>query len=96
VIALASLAPLQALVFVLAPAAATVVALTRDPLRQIVVNGVYGLILSITFFVFKAPDVALSMLVVSCVAYPLIVLAAIARCRAEPDDADGGDGEESE
>jgi uncharacterized MnhB-related membrane protein len=29
----------------------------------------------------QAPDVALSMLVVSTVAYPLIVLAAITRCR---------------
>jgi energy-converting hydrogenase B subunit D len=83
-----STVPLEALVFVLAAIAATTVVLTRNPLRQIVVNGVYGLVLAITFFVFRAPDVALSMLVVSCVAYPLVVLSAIARCRnaPEPDD----------
>jgi uncharacterized MnhB-related membrane protein len=79
---IASIAPLQTLVFVLAPLAATAVALTRNPLRQIVVNGVYGLILSILFFVLQAPDVALSMLVVSTIAYPLVVLAAIARVRS--------------
>lgn len=85
---IATLAPLQALVFVLAPMAATAVVFTRNPLRQIVVNGVYGLVLAITFFVFQAPDVALSMLVVSAVGYPLIVLAAIARTR-HPEPRDG-------
>jgi uncharacterized MnhB-related membrane protein len=79
---LATIEPLQGLLVVLAPLAATAVALTRNPLRQLVVNGVYGLILSLTFFVLQAPDVALSMLVVSTIGYPLIVLAAIARCRA--------------
>jgi uncharacterized MnhB-related membrane protein len=60
---------------------ATAVVLTRNTLRQIVVNGVYGLVLVIVFFVLQAPDVALSMLVVSTVAYPIIVLAAISRSR---------------
>jgi energy-converting hydrogenase B subunit D len=86
----ASIAPLQALIFVLVPLAATAVALTRRPLRQIVVNGVYGLLLSILFFVLQAPDVALSMIVVSTVAYPLVVLSAIARVRSrerKEDDA---------
>jgi uncharacterized MnhB-related membrane protein len=60
---------------------ATAVVLIRNTLRQIVVNGVYGLVLVIVFFVLQAPDVALSMLVVSTVAYPIIVLAAISRSR---------------
>jgi energy-converting hydrogenase B subunit D len=90
-----STVPLQALVFVLTPIAATMVVLTRNPLRQIVVNGVYGLLLAITFFVFQAPDVALSMLVVSSVAYPLIVLSAIARCRHAPEPGDGEDDDEA-
>lgn len=90
---LATMAPLQALAFVLAPMAATAVVFTRNPLRQIVVNGVYGLILAITFFVFQAPDVALSMLVVSAIGYPLIVLAAIARTRhPQPKDDEAEDG----
>ena len=47
----------------------------------IIVSGVYGLVLVILFVVLQAPDVALSMLVVAAIAYPLIVLAAIARTR---------------
>jgi uncharacterized MnhB-related membrane protein len=78
----ATLAPLQGLVCVMAAIAATAVVFTRRPLRQIVVNGVYGLVLAIAFFVLQAPDVALSMLVVSTIAYPVVVLAAIARVRA--------------
>jgi energy-converting hydrogenase B subunit D len=84
--ALATLAPLQAVVFLLAPVAATVVVLTRNPLRQIVVNGVYGLVLALLFFVLQAPDVALSMLVASSIAYPVIVLAAISRIRRRGDE----------
>ena len=66
---------------VLVAAAATAVALTMDPLRQIVMSSLYGLLLVILFVVLQAPDVALSMLVVSAVAYPLIVLIAISRTR---------------
>ena len=82
-----TIAPLQAVALILAALAATAVALCLDPLRQIVLSGVYGLILTITFVTLQAPDVALSMLVVTTVAYPLIVLAAIARTRRKP----GGD-----
>jgi uncharacterized MnhB-related membrane protein len=74
-------AALQALVLVLAALLATAVALTRNVLRQLLVNGVYGLMLVIVFVVLQAPDVGLSMLVVTTVAYPLIVLATIARTR---------------
>jgi uncharacterized MnhB-related membrane protein len=84
---LASLAPLQALVFLLAPAVATIVVLTRNPLRQIIVNGVYGLVLALVFFVLQAPDVALSMLVVGSIAYPVIVLSAISRARKKQGNA---------
>lgn len=79
---LATIAPLQALVCVLSALAATAVVFTRRPLRQIVVNGVYGLVLAVAFFVLQAPDVALSMIVVSTIAYPVVVLAAILRVRA--------------
>jgi energy-converting hydrogenase B subunit D len=65
----------------LVAAGATAVALCLDPLRQILLSGVYGLLLVILFVVLQAPDVALSMLVVCTVAYPLIVLIAISRTR---------------
>lgn len=88
---LATLVPLQAVVFALVALGAPVVVLTRDPLRQALVNGVYGVSLVCLFVVLQAPDPALSMLVVSAIAYPLVILAAVARVRGErrgkaPDD----------
>jgi energy-converting hydrogenase B subunit D len=78
---------LQVATLVLVAVSATTVALCRNPLRQIVLSGVYGLLLAVLFLVLQAPDVALSMLVVTTVAYPLIVLVAIARTR-HPDGED--------
>jgi energy-converting hydrogenase B subunit D len=74
--------PLQAVAFGLVALGAGLVVLVRDPLRQAVVNGIYGLALVVLFVVLQAPDVALSMLVVSGIAYPLVLLVAIARARA--------------
>jgi energy-converting hydrogenase B subunit D len=73
--------PLQALLLVLMGFVGTTVVLARDPLRQAVVNSVYGLIGVLLFVVFQAPDVALSELVVGTVAMPLVLLAAILRVR---------------
>ncbi|HZC75483.1 MAG TPA: hydrogenase subunit MbhD domain-containing protein [Gaiellaceae bacterium] len=80
---LATLAPLQAVVFALVAIGAPLVVLTRDPLRLALVNGVYGVTLVCLFVVLQAPDPALSMLVVSGIAYPLVILAAVARVRGE-------------
>jgi len=77
----ASLQPLQWTILLLVAASATAVVLTRDVQRQIVVNGFYGILLVILFMLIAAPDVALSMLVVGTVGYPLVVLVAIARAR---------------
>lgn len=82
----ATIAPIQAVSLILAALAATAVALCLNPMRQIVLSGIYGLILTLTFVTLQAPDVALSMLVVTTVAYPLIVLAAIGRTRGRPKD----------
>lgn len=83
---LATIAPLQVASLLLVAAGAAAVALCFDPLRQIVLSGVYGLLLVVLFVVLQAPDVALSMLVVSTVAYPLIVLIAISRVRRRRDE----------
>ena len=48
----------------------------------IVFASFYGLTLVVLFFVFQAPDVALSELVVSGIAYPLVLVVAIARVKA--------------
>jgi energy-converting hydrogenase B subunit D len=77
----ATIAPLQVIAFVLPALAATAVVVTRDTQRQIIVSGLYGVTLVILFTVLAAPDVALSMLTVSTVGYPLVVLIAIARSR---------------
>jgi uncharacterized MnhB-related membrane protein len=45
------------------------------------VNGIYGVSLVCLFVVLQAPDPALSMLVVSGIGYPLVILVAVARVR---------------
>jgi uncharacterized MnhB-related membrane protein len=78
--------PLQVVSLLLVAVVGTIVVLVRDPLRQVVLISLYGLALVVLFVIFQAPDVALSMLVVGSIAYPLIVLVAIARVRGEPHD----------
>ena len=78
-----TLVPLQAVAFALVALGAPLVVLTRDPLRQALVNGIYGVTLVLLFVALEAPDPALSMLVVSGIAYPLVILAAVARVRGE-------------
>ena len=53
------------------------VVLSPDPLRQVIVLGIYGLSLTMLFFVFQDPDVALSEIVVSTVGLPVMVLLAL-------------------
>jgi len=57
----------------------TATVLMRDPPRQLVVAGVFGLSLAIMFFAFGAPDVALSQIAVSAVAIPVMALLTLAR-----------------
>jgi uncharacterized MnhB-related membrane protein len=66
---------------VLVAACATCVVLARDPLRQAILASIYGLILGIVFFLFQAPDVALSQTAVGAVALPLMILLALAKVR---------------
>jgi energy-converting hydrogenase B subunit D len=54
---------------------------TRDPLSQAIGVSFYGLLMAVLFFAFQAPDVALSQIVVGAVAYPLMVLLALAKVR---------------
>jgi uncharacterized MnhB-related membrane protein len=63
----------------------TVVVLMRDPLKQLVVAGFFGLALALLFFVFGAPDVALSQIVVATVAVPLLALLTLVRMRERQD-----------
>ena len=83
---------LEVAVFLLVAAAGTAVVLTRDPLNQAIVASFYGLILGIMFFVYQAPDVALSQIAVGAVALPLMILLALAKVRA----LRGGNGEDDD
>lgn len=74
---------LQALIFLFVAAAGTGVVLTRDPLSQAIVVSFYGLLLGLLFFIFQAPDVALSQIVVGAVALPLMILLALARVKKQ-------------
>ena len=74
---------MQSVAIALAALGAPAVVLVRDPLKQIVLSGFYAWSLVILFVVLGAPDVALSMLVVGTVGYPLVVLVAIARIRSD-------------
>jgi uncharacterized MnhB-related membrane protein len=78
--------PLQLVVLVLVALGGLAVVLEREPLRQIIVISLYGLLMVVLFLVFQAPDVALSMLVVGTIAYPIVVLVAISRVRGQPHD----------
>jgi uncharacterized MnhB-related membrane protein len=74
--------PLQVLTIALVAVAAAGVVVARDVVRQAIVFSIYGFALVLLFLVFQAPDVALSALVVSGIAYPLVLVGAIARVNA--------------
>ena len=71
--------PLQILVLLFVLIAGTSVALTRRPLDQTIGLSFYGLVLALMFFVFQAPDVALSQIAIGAVALPLMILLALAK-----------------
>jgi uncharacterized MnhB-related membrane protein len=54
-----------------------------EPLRQTLILGLYGLALTMLFFVFQAPDVALSEIVVSTVGLPVMILLALRKVREQ-------------
>lgn len=72
---------LQVVLLFLVAGGATVVALTRVPVRQAVALSAYGLLLAVLFLAFQAPDVTLSELVVGAVALPILLLLALTRVR---------------
>ena len=61
----------------------TATVLVRDPVRQALVAGVFGLALAFLFFAFQAPDVAMSEIVVASIAVPVMVLLALTKIRDE-------------
>ncbi len=68
---------LQVAVLVAVAVGGGAVVAAPSPLRQALVLGIYGLSLTMLFFVFQDPDVALSEIVVSTVGLPVMVLLAL-------------------
>ena len=75
---------LQAFILIFVAVGGTAVVLSRDPLRQMIVLAFYGLLLGLMFFIFQAPDVALSQIVVGAVALPLMVMLSLVKIRRKP------------
>lgn len=68
---------LQALALTLVGALGVATVLVRDPLRQVVVNSMFGLSLVLAFAALQAPDVAISEVVVAGIAVPMVLLPVI-------------------
>jgi energy-converting hydrogenase B subunit D len=79
---------LQVTLLLLVAAGATMVVLTRAPVRQAIVLSAYGLLLAVLFMAFQAPDVTLSELTVGAVLLPLLLLLTLAKVRARRAAAD--------
>ncbi|MGH9560767.1 MAG: Na(+)/H(+) antiporter subunit B [Terracidiphilus sp.] len=77
------MAYLQIAILALVVAGGTIVALNREVSGQPVTVSLFGLILSVMFMAFQAPDVALSQIVVGAVGLPLMILLAVAKLRRD-------------
>jgi energy-converting hydrogenase B subunit D len=67
------------------------IVIAPDPLRQAMLLGIYGLSLTMLFFVFQDPDVALSEIVVSTVGLPVMVLLALRKVREQDREREEAD-----
>ena len=71
----------QAIAIVSMGIVGTAVVLARDPLRQALILGIYGMTMTVAFFALQAPDVALSAIVITSVGLPPMVLLALRKLR---------------
>jgi energy-converting hydrogenase B subunit D len=72
---------LQFVLLLLVAGGSVGVVTSHDPTRQAIAASFYGLLLALLFFLFQAPDVALSQLVVGVVAWPLMIMLTVAKVR---------------
>jgi energy-converting hydrogenase B subunit D len=78
----------QAIAMVSMGIVGTAVVLARDPLRQVLVLGIYGMTMIAAFFALQAPDVALSAIVITTVGLPPMVLLALRKLREYEHEGD--------
>jgi len=74
---------LQCVVLLLVAISAPGVVLSRDPKAQVVTLSLYGLICALMFFIFQAPDVALSQITIGAVMLPLMIMLTLTRMRRQ-------------
>jgi energy-converting hydrogenase B subunit D len=72
---------LLAIVLTLVLVGGAAVVLTSDVQRQAVVLSIYGLLMTLLFVLFSAPDVALSQVVVGTAVVPLMVMLTVRKIR---------------
>jgi energy-converting hydrogenase B subunit D len=77
---------LQFLILTLVAIVGTAVVLTRDPRNQVIGLSFFGLILAAMFFIYQAPDVALSQIVIGAVALPLMFMLTMAKVRRNTEE----------
>jgi uncharacterized MnhB-related membrane protein len=73
---------MQVAILLFVAVAGTAVVLTRNPVSQVIGLTFYGLVLTLMFFIFQAPDVAFSQIVVGAVVLPLMVLLTLAKLKS--------------
>ena len=74
---------LLALVLTLVGFAGLVVVMIREPGRQAIALGVFGLLEALMFFTVQAPDVAFSQIVVGGIALPAMLFLTMAKIRTD-------------
>ena len=74
---------LQWVILLLVAGVAPAVVLSRDPKSQVVTLSFYGLICALMFFIFQAPDVALSQITIGAVMLPLMIMLALKKMRRQ-------------
>jgi uncharacterized MnhB-related membrane protein len=74
---------LQAGILLFVAVIGTAVVFTRNPLNQVIGLTFYGLLMALMFFIFQAPDVAFSQIVIGAVVLPLMVLLTLAKLKVK-------------
>ena len=74
---------LQCMILLLVAGGAPGVVLSRNPKEQIVTLSVYGLLCALMFFIFQAPDVALSQITIGAVMLPLMIMLVLTKMRRQ-------------
>lgn len=74
---------MQVAILLFVAIAGTAVVFTRNPLNQVIGLTFYGLVMTLMFFIFQAPDVAFSQIVIGAVVIPLMVLLTLAKLKVK-------------